>query len=126
MAFQISGKLAQILPPTSGLTKTGNKWVRQEFIVEQDETGKMFCFSTWNQELTIRVGTKVFVSFEIETREYNGKYYTNLSLVAMSEVGTGTQVVKEPQPTAVQSAPSTLDTPPSHSFTQSNDSDLPF
>ncbi len=46
MALDITGKILQIMPPTSGTSKAGKDWVKQEFVIETQETyPKKVCIS---------------------------------------------------------------------------------
>lgn len=84
MALDITGKIIQILPSTTGTSKAGKDWVKQEFIVETQEAyPKKICISLMGekvQELKKYVpGNEVKVSLNIESREYQGKWYTNIN-----------------------------------------------
>ncbi|MDP3929825.1 MAG: DUF3127 domain-containing protein [Bacteroidota bacterium] len=84
MALDITGKIIQILPSTTGTSKAGKDWVKQEFIVETQEAyPKKICVSLMGdkvQELKKYVpGNEVKVSLNIESREYQGKWYTNVN-----------------------------------------------
>ncbi len=84
MALDITGKIIQILPSTTGTSKAGKDWVKQEFIVETQEAyPKKICVGLMGekvQELKKYVpGNEVKVSLNIESREYQGKWYTNIN-----------------------------------------------
>ena len=79
MALEIEGTLAQKLPVQSGNSARG-PWAKQEFILEFPDgnfTAKA-CFTAWGQEKVqdlgkYQVGDKVKVSFNLKSREYNGR-----------------------------------------------------
>ena len=82
MAVELTGKLIQLLPPQSGNSARGT-WNKQEFVIEtNDQYPKKICISAWNErasEVTqIPVGTPVKVAVNIESREYNGRWYTDV------------------------------------------------
>src|SRR5512145_1365327 len=82
MALEISGKVMQILPEQTGTGKNG-QWVKQDFIIEtQEQYPKKVCFSAWGdkalQVKSLKTDTLVNVSFNAESREYNGRWYTDL------------------------------------------------
>jgi hypothetical protein len=84
MALDITGKILQIMPTTTGTSKAGKDWVKQEFVIETQETyPKKVCISVMGdktQELKKYVpGNEVKVSLNLESREYNGKWYTNVN-----------------------------------------------
>lgn len=82
--LEISGKLIQILPLQSGTGKNGN-WQKQDFVIETSEQyPKKVCFSAWADKAdlvkTLSPGTTVKVAFNAESREFNGKWYTDLRI----------------------------------------------
>ena len=84
MALEISGKLIIVLPEQKGTGKNG-AWVKQDFVIETAEQyPKKVCFSAWGDKAAdiknLTVGTTVKVSFNAESREFNGKWYTDLRI----------------------------------------------
>ena len=79
MAMDLKGKIVQILPPQTGMGKKG-QWKKQEFIVEtQSQYPKKVCLSAWGDKIdqfNLAVGDTVNVSVELESREYNSRWYT--------------------------------------------------
>jgi hypothetical protein len=55
-------------------------WKKQEFIVEtQSQYPKKVCLSVWGDKIdqfAISVGDQVNVAVDLESREYNGRWYT--------------------------------------------------
>ena len=84
MALELEGTLAQKLPVQSGNSARG-PWAKQEFILEYPDgnfTAKA-CFTAWGQDKVqdlgkYQVGDKVKVSFNLKSREYNGRWYNDL------------------------------------------------
>jgi len=84
MAHEISGRVILLLPEQSGTGKNG-KWLRQDFVIETEEQfPKKVCFAAWGDKVsqvkTLQANTRIKVSFNIESREYNGKWYTDLRI----------------------------------------------
>jgi hypothetical protein len=82
MALELSGKIIQLLPEQTGTGKNG-QWLRQDFIIEtQEQFPRKVCFSAWGDKVSLvkalKTDTEVNVSFNVESREYNGKWYTDL------------------------------------------------
>lgn len=84
--MEIKGKVKKVLPLESGEGKNGKGWKRRDFIVEfKDGTyDKLAAFTARTDAALDRVGNlaegaEVNVAFNVESREYNGKYYTNLN-----------------------------------------------
>ena len=97
MALEIEGTLAQKLPVQSGNSARG-PWAKQEFILEYPDgnfTAKA-CFTAWGQEKVqdldkYQVGDKVKVSFNLKSREYNGRWYNDLQIWKIAPAGAAAQ-----------------------------------
>ena len=81
--MEISGKIIAILPMQGGTSKSGNEWKKQDYILEtHDQYPKKVCFNLWGEKVdqfAIQSGEELTVSFDIESREFNGKWYTNIN-----------------------------------------------
>jgi len=79
--MEITGKIIQILEASSGTSSRG-EWKRQDFIIEtQEQYPKKVCISNWNSKVeldSMGVGSDVKVSINIESREFNSKWYTDV------------------------------------------------
>lgn len=79
--MQISAKLIQILPLQSGTGKNG-EWKKQDIIVEtQEQYPKKICVSVWGDKIPSQpliVGINLLIDIDIESREYNGRWYTDV------------------------------------------------
>lgn len=79
--MEITGTVVSLLPPQSGAGKNGT-WKKQEFILETPgQYPKKVCLSLWGEkvdETRLNVGEKITASINIESREYNGRWYTDV------------------------------------------------
>jgi hypothetical protein len=78
--LKITGTVQELLQPQSGEGKSGT-WTKQEFILQTDDDKypESICIEIWGDKVeTPEVDDKVTVSFNIESREYNGRWYTNV------------------------------------------------
>jgi hypothetical protein len=94
MALEISGKVVSVLPEQTGSGKNG-VWVRQDFVVETSEQyPKKICFSAWGDKAAIvknlSLGTSAKVAFNAESREFNGRWYTDLRVWKIETSGSNT------------------------------------
>ena len=84
MPVEISGKLVQKLNKTEGVSKaSGKPWSKQEFLIEtQEQYPRKVIISTMNEKVAelekFNVNDVVTVSINIESREYNSRWYTDL------------------------------------------------
>jgi hypothetical protein len=79
----ITGVVKKILPIEQGETKSGSSWQKQSFVITTvDKYPKDVCFTTFGDKLSLigelNVGASVDVSYNLSSREYNGKYYHNI------------------------------------------------
>jgi hypothetical protein len=82
LIMDISGKLVQVLPTQTGTSGKG-EWKKCSFVIETaDKFPKKVCIVAWkdlvDQVQQIPAGSQVNVSFDVESREYNGKWYTDV------------------------------------------------
>jgi hypothetical protein len=83
MALEIIGKIVQMSPVQSGTTPKG-EWKRQEVILETEEQyPRKICIALWGDRINdvagIQLGTElVTISVDIESREFNGRWYTDV------------------------------------------------
>lgn len=79
--MQLVAKLIQVLPLQSGMGKNG-EWKKQDIVVETDgQYPKKVCISIWGDkasEAMLQVGNMLDISFDVESREYNGRWYTDV------------------------------------------------
>lgn len=78
----VKGKVVQILPPQSGESSNGS-WKKQEFVIETDGNyPKKICISGFNDTADLvgklSTGENVDVYVNIESREYNSRWYTDI------------------------------------------------
>lgn len=81
--MQIKVKVTEILPTQKGVSKSGKEWIKSTIIgVTGGEYPKIICFTCWNESIvaTIEIGSDYNFDFDLESREYNGKYYTDVKI----------------------------------------------
>ena len=76
------GVVYRILPPQSGTSARG-QWQKQEVVFElPDEFSRKVCVTFFGDRAqdaaSLQVGDKLNVSVNIESREYNGRWYTDV------------------------------------------------
>jgi hypothetical protein len=119
--MDISGKIVQFLPAQTGQGKNG-PWKKQEFILETGDTyPKKICIAVWGDKIDLssfKPGDTIDVSFDVESREYNGRWYTD---VKAWKVSSGKQSGGQPTSNNYSSAPFQGNT-----MSAGTDDDLPF
>lgn len=85
MSLAVKGRIDQILSPQSGTSKAGKEWTKQEFVIEttEDQYPKKVCFTLFGDKVSmiggLAAGQEVEVSFNVESREYNGRWFHNIN-----------------------------------------------
>jgi len=124
--MEIKAKLIQLMPIQTGMGKNG-EWKKQEFIVETigSQYPKKICISAWGDKINesvLKEGNEINISFDLESREYNGRWYTDVKAWKLEMAGNNqssgesvkTQNVQQSEP-AFNNAPDS-----------SPEDDLPF
>lgn len=117
--MQLTATLIQVLPLQKGMGKNG-EWKKQDIIVEtQAQYPKKVCISIWGDKINdalLKTGKQLTISFDVESREYNGRWYTDVKAWKVEEAGNSGQ-----QPFT--------DAPPSDAYNDNlntGSDDLPF
>lgn len=88
--MKIKGQITQILEEQTGESPKG-KWVKRSFLLEIDEqypkSIKIDAFGEKCNPEFIKLNNTVEVEINIESREFNGKYYTNINAFKISLIG---------------------------------------
>ena len=75
--MEVVGKIILKLPLQSGVSQAGNNWKKQEYVLEtEDSYPKKVHFDFFGDkadQFPLNVGDRVRLSFDIESREYNGR-----------------------------------------------------
>lgn len=147
----ITGKIIAVLPTRSGTSARGTQWSSQTAVIETHEQyPKRVAFDVLGDKITefnLQVGEEVTVSFDINAREFNGKWFNSVNAWQVIRQGgqqapmqggynmspqAGAQAAQAAQQAAMVGAHNT--TNPSNPFPpaqppaqpQGNSSDLPF
>ncbi|MBR6017097.1 MAG: DUF3127 domain-containing protein [Paludibacteraceae bacterium] len=140
--MEISGKIIQVLPLQTGVAKnSGNPWQSQSYVLEtQEQFPRKVCFEVFGEqrikENACQLDDLVTVSFDIESREFNGRWYTSVRAWRVQQ-GIATPEVAAADAAAPQAAPAAPAAQPTEAPVQDapqpfdptvddNTTDLPF
>jgi hypothetical protein len=132
--MELSGKIIQVLEKQTGAGKNGT-WEKQEYILEtQGQYPKKVCFNIWGAKIAqfnIQNGEFVNLGIELESREYNGRWYTDVRAWKVERPGAQSmpaQNMSAPQNMASDPFASTeqMDDPFSAAGSDEGSDDLPF
>lgn len=126
--MEVTGKIIVALPEMSGTSRNGNAWKKREYVLETQETyPRKIHFDFFGEradQFPLNVGDTIKLSFDIESREYNGRWYTSIR-GWKSEPATGAPMAA-PAPAAGQAFPEPPAAPAFPSSEPSATDDLPF
>lgn len=107
MSLELTGTVKTVLPLETGTSKAGKDWKKQSFVVtyKDGEYEKDVCFTSMQEKVLeyigkLGVGQTATVKFNIESKEFNGKYYTDAKPWSVKAEGEATeQHVQSGEPT---------------------------
>lgn len=80
--MEIEGKIILDIPLESGTSKAGNLWKKKCWVLETfgqyPRQVKFDVFGDRAETLKFEVGKSYAVSFDLESREWNGRWYTDV------------------------------------------------
>lgn len=99
--MELSGKIIQKLPEAGGKSKNGNEWRKQEFILETPgQYPKKVCVALWGDKIdqfAINNGEDVTISVDVESREFNGRWYTDVKAYKVVKNGADSAPSQMPE-----------------------------
>lgn len=118
--LNVTGRVLQILPLQQGTSKAGKPWQKQDFILETGgQYPRKVCICLFGDNVAkfpLQVGQEVTASVDIESREFNARWYTDVR--AWNVVYNDQQGAPAPAPPAPTATPAPA--------TPQESSDLPF
>ena len=81
--MEVVGKIIQVLPAQEGVGRNGNPWKLQPYVLETlDNYPRKVHFEVFGEDRIkqnpCEIDQLVTVSFDIESREFNGRWYTSI------------------------------------------------
>ena len=130
--MEITGKLSELLPEQGGQGKTGNTWRKRTIVIEtlDSQYPKKVCFDVWGDRIdqlqSVAIGDEIEISFDIESREFNGKWYTNAKAWKFEKKQAGAQASAPQTSAANPPLPGAGAMPPPPPPSMEPSDDLPF
>ena len=94
--MELAGKVIAVLEPRGGVSKNGNEWKVQEYVIEtHDQYPRRMCFDVFGadkiQQFNIQVGEELNVSFDIDAREWQGRWFNSIRAWKVERVNADAQ-----------------------------------
>lgn len=114
-----------VLEPKGGTSRNGNEWKVQEYVIEtHDQYPRRMCFDVFGddkiKQFNIQIGEELNVSFDIDAREWQGRWFNSIRAWKVERVGAAPQV----PPTEAPFPP--MNTAPADFSATDEKDDLPF
>lgn len=125
--MDITGKIIAVCDLQKGTSKAGNEWKSQTFVLETDgdrpRKVAFELFGSRHDEFSAKctMGAALTVYFDVESREFNGRWYTSIRAWKIEAAGESAPQQKESKPAV---APAPAPTPAIEA--EDSGSDLPF
>ena len=93
--MELAGRVIAVLEARSGLAKsTGNPWMIQDYVIETHEQfPRRMTFNVFGEEkikqFNIQLGEEINVFFDINAREYQGRWYNDIRAWRVDRVTPG-------------------------------------
>ncbi len=112
--MEITGKIFEVLPKVTGTNKSGNPWQKQEFILEVQggQYPKRALMAIWGDKVDqfqVQKGEDVTVSFDIDCREYNGRWYNDIKAWNVQRKGNAPSSMSSPADRTISDTPADVD-----------------
>jgi hypothetical protein len=108
--MEVVGKIIQVLPMQEGVGRNGNPWKLQAYVLETlDQYPRKVHFEVFGEERIKQnpcaVDQLVTVSFDIESREFNGRWYTSIRAWRIQQGDTTQAAAVQPAAAPIAAAP---------------------
>lgn len=95
--MELAGKVIAVLEPRGGVSKSGNEWKVQEYVIEtHDQYPRRMCFDVFGadkiQQFNIQVGEELNVFFDIDAREWQGRWFNSIRAWKVERVSAAQQM----------------------------------
>ena len=100
--MEITGKVVRLGALTEGTSARG-PWRKQDLIIETEEqVPKTVCLTCWTNQIDeiqkFAPGQTIKAQIDLSSREFNGKWYTDVRVWRFEPVGAATAPASGPQP----------------------------
>ncbi len=110
--MQLIGRIIIVHPVENGISKAGKAWAKQSFVIETGgQYPKKIALTLWGEDkinqYDLQPGREITAHLELESREYNGRWYTEARAWKIEwtaegarapQYQTGTSSYKAPEP----------------------------
>lgn len=102
--MDITGKVIAIMEARGGVSaRTGNSWMTQEYVIEiPGQYPRKMLFNIFGEDrikqFNIQAGEEITVQFDIDAREYNGRWFNDIRAYNIIRGGQAGQAIPAATP----------------------------
>ena len=130
--MEFTGRIIDVLQPRGGVSKTGNEWKVQEYVIEDNNNGqypRRMCFEVFGADritqFNIQKGEELTVSFDIDARQWQDRWFNSIRAWKVERISTSGVSTNTPQE-ANAPLPPPVATPATDFQSEDFKDDLPF
>lgn len=116
-----------VYPAENGTAKSGKVWRKQQILLSAkfNEFHKKFYAALWNDNITndYKKGDTVNVDLSFESKEFNGKWYSSITIEKLEKVANASEKEIAPMPDFPPNLPDNFD---EENNVDNSNTDLPF
>ena len=91
--MEFTGKIIAILPQRGGVSKSGNEWKVQEYVIEDHgQYPRRMCFDVFGtdkiEQFNIQMGEELTVSFDIDARQWQDRWFNSIRAGKVERAGS--------------------------------------
>ena len=91
--MEFTGKIIAILPQRGGVSKSGNEWKVQEYVIEDHgQYPRRMCFDVFGtdkiEQFNIQMGDELTVSFDIDARQWQDRWCNSIRAWKVERAGS--------------------------------------
>lgn len=128
--MDFTGKIVRVFDPVSGTSKAGKEWKKREYLIEipnENFAPRQIFFSFFGDradQFILQGGKDYKISFDINSREFNGRWYTDITAWKAEPVETAAASKGVSQPDSLSDDPFNTPSVPANDFVMENSGDI--
>ena len=131
MRLTTRGVITRVFEKRCGVSKAGKTWASQDYGFVEDGSEDMVVFNIFGEDtisnVALKEGEDVTITFDVRSREYNGRYYTEVRFIECEKMAPAANVASDTVAQDPKKATPTQKKPTAESKADGENSDeLPF
>ena len=99
MRLTTRGVITRVFEKRGGVSKAGKAWASQDYGFVEDGSEDMVVFNIFGEDtisnVALKEGEDVTITFDVRSREYNGRYYTEVRFIECEKMTIAPSVTSD-------------------------------